>query len=129
MMIINKFKFIIIMSMILVLSSCSITGAVFRDMDHLPEGELITSSDSSNRDYTINAYLCSGNATTDFSVRCSVKNNKEDTERNIYWQYHEEEAEITWIDDITVEINGIKLNVETDTYDYRDYDVTVSYNV
>lgn len=117
----NKFKLLLmVFIMILALSSCSIIGFIFRDMDHLPEGELITSKDSPNGDYTINAYLCSGNATTDFSMRCSVKNNKENTERNIYWQYHEEEAEIIWIDDVTVDINGVKLNVETDSYDYRE---------
>ena len=51
---------------------------------------------------------------------CSVKDNHSDKKRNIYWQYHCTDATIQWIDDETAIINGIKLNVWKDTYDYRN---------
>ena len=89
-------------------------------MDNLPEGELILSSDSPNGQYRVDAFLCSGNATTDFSVRCAVIEISSNKSRNIYWQYHQETAEINWIDETTVKINGIKLNVITDAYDWRN---------
>lgn len=40
--------------------------------------------------------------------------------KNIYWEYHCENAEIEWIDDTTVEINGKHLKVITDSYDWRN---------
>ena len=39
--------------------------------------------------------------------------------KNIYWNYREETATVQWLDDHTVLINKHKLNVETDTYDFR----------
>ena len=41
-------------------------------LKYLPHGELIDTTVSPNNEYVVNAYLCSGNATTDFSVRCEV---------------------------------------------------------
>ena len=39
--------------------------------------------------------------------------------KNIYWNYREETATVKWLDDHTLMINKHKLNVETDTYDFR----------
>ena len=50
---------------------------------------------------------------------CSVTNNNTGKEKNIYWQYRCTEANIVWLDEDTVQINGIELNVKRDTYDYR----------
>lgn len=65
-------------------------------------------------------YLNNSGATSDYKVLCSVKDNHSDKKRNIYWQYHCTDATIQWIDDETAIINGIKLNVWKDTYDYRN---------
>lgn len=89
-------------------------------MNNLPEGKLLRTVDSPNGTYTVNAYLCSGNATTDFSIRGEVVINTTGEMRNIYWQYRCNDVEISWIDDSTVEINSVKLNVLTDSYDWRN---------
>lgn len=60
------------------------------NLNNLSEGELMKTSVSPTKEYTVNAYLCSGNATTDFSVRCEAVNAENQERRNIYWQYHEE---------------------------------------
>lgn len=66
------------------------------NMDGLPKGEFLKSSNSPDNSYTVNAYVCSGNATTDFSVRCEV------------------------VDNETVVIDNHRLNVKEDSYDWRD---------
>lgn len=91
----------------------------FFDMTHLPQGELIKESLSPSGKYTLNLYLCKGNATAANSVRGEIIVNGKNTARNIYWQYKEDNATIHWITDETVSINGITLNVNTDSYDWR----------
>ena len=62
--IITNFLAVLMIMLCAFLSGCG--------LDNLPQVELIDSSVSPNGKYTVNAYLCSGNATTDFSVRCEV---------------------------------------------------------
>ena len=88
-------------------------------LDNLPQFELIDSSVSPNGKYTVNAYLCSGNATTDFSVRCEVVDSETSKCRNIYWKYHQEDVFLYWKSDEVVVINDVELNVLTDKYDWR----------
>ena len=85
----------------------------------LPTGKLICTSTSQNGDYTIQAYLCDGGATTDQAIRAEVLNNASGKVRNIYWQYHAYDADIEWLSDTKVRINGVELDVRTDVYDYR----------
>ena len=106
---------IFIFIIVLIFASCAAVG-----MDYLPEGELMETSCSPEGTYTVNSFLVSGNATVAFSVRCEVVENSSGEKRNIYWQYRCESADIKWIDDTTVEINGRQLNVLTDSYDWRD---------
>ena len=91
----------------------------FYDIQRLKGQEIIQEVSSPNGTYTVTAYLNNGGATTDYSVLCSVKANGRNKEKNIYWQYRCEYASIVWLDDCTVQINGIQLNVKKDTYDYR----------
>ena len=91
----------------------------FFDIQRLDGQEVITVSDSPDSSYTVTAYLNNGGATTDYAVLCAVKNNKTGKERNIYWNYHCSTADIQWLDDKTVSINGIELDVTKDKYDYR----------
>lgn len=85
----------------------------------LPEGELIASSTSPNGMYQVNAYLCNGGATVDQAIRAEVVTVSTGSKRNIYWKYHDYDAEIVWISDEIVSVNSITLNVLSDTYDYR----------
>ncbi len=107
-----------ILLVIVALISYGIYWAFF-DIQQIDGQELITTSDSPDSSYTITAYLNNGGATTDYAVLCVVKNNKTEKVRNIYWNYHCSTAAIEWVDDKTVIINGIELDVTKDLYDYR----------
>ena len=107
-----------ILLIILALISYGIYWAFF-DIQRLDGQEVITVSDSPDSSYTVTAYLNNGGATTDYAVLCAVKNNKTGKEQNIYWNYHCSTADIQWLDDKTVSINGIELDVTKDKYDYR----------
>lgn len=91
----------------------------FYDIQRLEGQEVIQEVSSPNGTYTVTAYLNNGGATTGYAVLCSVKNNSAGKEKNIYWQYRCTEADIVWLDEQTVQINGVELNVKKDTYDYR----------
>ena len=92
----------------------------FFDIQRIDGQELINEVVSPDGKYTVSAYLNNGGATTDYAVLCSVRNNETDKAKNIYWNYHCTEAEIEWIDEKTIAINGVELNVTKDTYDYRN---------
>lgn len=89
------------------------------DLQRLEGQEILVVSPSPNAAYTITAYRNNGGATADYAVLCAVKNNQTGKERNIYWNYHCDQADIRWLDDQTVSINGVVLDVRKDRYDYR----------
>ena len=91
----------------------------FFDIQRIEGQNELTVSQSPNGKYTVTAYLNDGGATTGFAVLCIVKDNESDKEKNIYWNYHCNSADIKWVDEDTVDINGEVLDVETDTYDFR----------
>ena len=112
---------IIVASILLIIFALISYGIywAFFDIQRLDGQEVITVSDSPDSSYTVTAYLNNGGATTDYAVLCAVKNNKTGKKRNIYWNYHCSTADIQWLDDKTVSINGIELDVTKDKYDYR----------
>lgn len=112
-------KVIIPIALVIVIVSYAVNWAFF-DIQRLNGQELINEVVSPDGKYTVSAYLNNGGATTGYAVLCSVKNNSNGKEKNIYWNYHCTEAEIEWKDERTVTINGIELNVTKDTYDYRN---------
>ena len=115
-------KSIITISLIIAIILGGITYAVywaFYDIQRINGQEYITESTSPDGTYTMIAYLNDGGATTGYAVLGTLKNNNSGKTKNIYWQYHCEEAEISWINDETIKINGIKLNVKNQIYDYR----------
>lgn len=87
---------------------------------HTPKGDLLTETVSPNGNYTVNTYVIHGNATVANSIRGEVVyHNKKDKKKTIYKGYREEEAEVIWLDDHTVSINSIELDVRKDVYDWR----------
>ncbi len=86
--------------------------------------EFIKSSLSPSGQYVVVAYRNLGNATVDFSVICDIVNLEDLDSRTIYIQHHESEAEIQWIDETTVDINGIELDINSDYYKSLDYPET-----
>lgn len=91
----------------------------FYDIQRIEGQEILQEVASPDGTYTVTAYLNNGGATTDYAVLCSVKTNGRRKEKNIYWQYRCEDAAIVWLDEDTVKINGVELDVKKDTYDYR----------
>jgi len=93
----------------------------FFDMNRLPTGEYVTEKTSPNGKYTLKAYVTSGGATTSYSVRGElVFNEKDKKTKNIYWNYREDTAKISWTDNNTVIINGHTLDVPSDKFDFRN---------
>ncbi len=104
--------FILIVAMCLSLVSCY-------SMETLPQGELLHTYPSPNEEYQINIYLCDGGATTDWSIRGELVECQTGLSKNIYWCYHEKDADVQWIDNETVTINGRELQIHSDVYDWR----------
>lgn len=92
---------------------------MFFDIQRINGQEYINESTSPDGKYTVTAYLNNGGATTGFSVLGTLKNNSNSKIKNIYWQYHCEEAEMEWVSNEIIKINGKELNVKNETYDYR----------
>lgn len=93
----------------------------FFDMNRLPTGEYLTEETSPDGTYTIRAYLNNGGATTSYSIRGELVFNKSKSKtKNIYWNYREDTAEIKWIDNDTVIINGHTLEVPNERFDFRN---------
>lgn len=92
----------------------------FFSLHHLPKGDFLTEEESPNGEYTVKAYVSRSGATVADAVRGEViYHQKNDKKKNIYWEYRESEAEISWIDETTISINGVKLDVRKDVYDWR----------
>lgn len=89
-------------------------------MNRLPTGEYLTEEVSPDGTYTLKAYITDGGATTSYSIRGELMLNKQKNKtKNIYWNYREESAVVEWLDDDTVVINGHRLNVPNDKFDFR----------
>lgn len=76
---------------------------------------------SPNSTYTVEIYQNDGGATNGYAT-LGVLRKKSDSSyaRNIYWKNNTDSAEIEWLDDDTVIINGRKIpNVLKDKYDFR----------
>ena len=100
----------------------------FFDMNALPQGELLASYPSPLGNYRIDLFLCNSGATTDYAVRGAVVDTRTGRSRNIYWQYHQSDAAVDWINGENVLISGtvlgeaqdIVLNITKNRYDYRN---------
>ena len=78
----------------------------------------LLASQSPDGKYNLEAYRTEPGATVDFSIRVYIIN---DNKKNIiYDAYHEYEAQIFWIDNSTISINGKTLDISRgETYDWR----------
>ena len=69
----------------------------------------------------MNIYRNNGGATVDWSTTISIQEIGAQTERNIYFHYHEENPdEAVWVDNDTVRVNGLELNIYKDYYESFD---------
>lgn len=89
------------------------------DTQSVPKGELIKSIESPSGRYIANAYHGQDNATVDFSVIVEIKDQQKKTKKNIYFEYHCEDADMIWLSDSRIKINGRTLDIHKDVYDFR----------
>lgn len=87
---------------VLLFSSCSIFASE----------KLISTSISPTKTYTLEAYSVNGGATTAYTIKVYSVNEK--NQKLIYRKYNEDNVEIKWIDNNTVKINEVILNMEND---------------
>ena len=69
--------------------------------------------------YEAQAYRNNGGATTDYAVLVVLSDLKNGTEKNIFWDYHCDHANMKWNSNDIIEINGIVLKVPDQVYNYR----------
>lgn len=92
----------------------------FSSLSRLPKGDFICEKQSPDETYTIKAYITNGGATTSFAIRGELNYNKEKkSSENIYWNNREDKATIEWLDDNTAVINGHKLKIPDEKFDFR----------
>ncbi|WP_409969109.1 DUF5412 domain-containing protein [Bengtsoniella intestinalis] len=116
----KKFKIVLVILITVIgLLGFGIYSAFFT-IQNIEGQEILGVSESLDGTYSLSMYLNNGGATTSYAVLGTLKNNETGKEKNIYWQYKCEQATVEWIDDTTVEINGIVLDITTDVYDYRN---------
>ena len=80
--------------------------------------EFLGETVSSDGKYKIEAYLINGGATVDWSVKCYLREG--DIKKEIYRDYHINEANMIWIDNDTISINNHNIDLPNGKYDFRD---------
>ena len=111
----------IIIPVILIITLFSTLHLAFFSLQHIDRQEKTGEYISPDGKYTVTSYLNNGGATTDYAVLCTVKESGKNKEKNIYWNYRCKNADVIWIDETTVSVNGIVLDVTRDTYDFRKH--------
>lgn len=92
----------------------------FFDMGRLPKDKFITEVQSQDGKYSIKAYVSESSLSAPALLGELNYKAEKKKPKNIYWNYKENKANIKWIDDVTVVINGHKLNILNDTFDWRN---------
>ena len=117
-----KKPLLIVITALLVLTAGLVTARMINTANSQKSSSevLLTTSYSPDKKYKLLAYRTEPGATVDFSVKVySVDNKKHSL---IYNCYHKSTADISWIDNSTVVINGVALNMDkNDIYDWRIY--------
>ncbi|EDS80078.1 DUF5412 family protein [Clostridium perfringens] len=80
--------------------------------------ELLGETVSSDGKYKVEAYLINGGATVDWSVKCYLREG--DIKKEIYRDYHINEANMIWIDNDTISINNHNIDLPNGKYDFSD---------
>lgn len=80
--------------------------------------EFLGETVSSDGKYKVEAYLINGGATVDWSVKCYLREGE--SKKEIYRDYHINEANMVWIDNDTISINNHNIDLPNGKYDFRD---------
>ncbi|MBO3365266.1 hypothetical protein JJB73_09910 [Clostridium perfringens] len=111
--------YIIVTLIFLGVATFKITSSIreFNDRIKVSE-ELLGETVSSDGKYKVEAYLINGGATVDWSVKCYLREG--DIKKEIYRDYHINEANMIWIDNDTISINNHNIDLPNGKYDFRD---------
>ena len=111
--------YIIVTLIFLGVATFKITSSIreFNDRFKVSE-ELLGETVSSDGKYKVEAYLINGGATVDWSVKCYLREGY--IKKEIYRDYHINEANMIWIDNDTISINNHNIDLPNGKYDFRD---------
>lgn len=113
------FKIFYLLAAVVVILNLVITirESAFFNIEELPSGRLLYSCESPQGKRTLNVYRVENALGT--AIRGEVV--KQDGERqNVFWQTNLENVEVSWLDDSTVVIDSLILNVaKGGSYDCR----------
>jgi hypothetical protein len=112
-------KIVLILVVIIGFLSYGVYWAFF-DMGRLPKDKLIAEVPSPDGTYSIKAYVSETSLSAPAVLGELNYNNENKKTKNIYWNYKENSADIKWVDNATVIINGHKLDIFYDTFDFRN---------
>ena len=92
----------------------------FYNLNSVPEGKLIRSIESPNKNYIINTYHHDAGALGDDAVRGELYETKRQERKNIYWNYPDLDPYLEWLNNSEVVIGNQTLNIlKGETYDWR----------
>ena len=107
----------VLIGLIFLIIATLLFSSISSSETHISETYLFSST-SPNGAHHLEVYKMNSGATVDFSIRVYLIENG--NKELIYNAYHEYNAEVLWVDNDTVYINDIKLNISTgETYDWR----------
>ena len=111
--------YIIVTLIFLGVATFKITSSIreFNDRFKVSE-ELLGETVSSDGKYKVEAYLINGGATVDWSVKCYLREGE--SKKEIYRDYHINEANMIWIDNDTISINNHNIDLPNGKYNFRD---------
>ncbi len=114
------FELLGIISLLLLVVSALAQGLywAFFDIQRMEGQTLLGATVSPKQNYTAFAYL-NVEARDQQAVLVRVIDNRSGWERNVYWHVGCDEAEVLWLDDKTVVVNGQALYITEDIYDSR----------
>ncbi len=108
--------YILVLAVVIFNTAVNVKNGLFFDIEDLPTGTLIYSSPSPEGDSTLNIYRVQNVLGT--AVRGEVAD--QSGTDNIFWQTDIDTVDAVWLDNDSVEINGIPLIVSKGgTYDCR----------
>ncbi|EOU2024272.1 DUF5412 family protein [Clostridium perfringens] len=111
--------YIIVTLIFLGIATFKISSSIreFNDRFKVSE-EFLGETVSSDGKYKVEAYLINGGATVDWSVKCYLREGE--SKKEIYRDYHINEANMIWIDNDTISINNHNIDLPNGKYDFRD---------
>ena len=118
----------VINTIVIILTLCitlfNFTGNIIHslnyDINRLPVGEFMFSTMSKDTTKTVKIYKVTvPQLGTGIRGELIYKKDGQEVETNIYWQTNEDNATVSWIDNTTVQINDIIIDVQGSPYDCR----------